>query len=344
MARLALHPQLSGVVEVDVEYRLEELVAGRGLRRDRPDDRRHPWGLDDRRPAQRRTGSIPSPRRTPRSGPATSWSRSVPRPRSSASRRCSPRPEIRRPGPARHLKGRVAAVTLRSSSRGDLGVETTDITCVATSAARPQGHDAAHRRGAVRGDARVAVGGAGAGAGRSVGTRCARRPAGAVTLSPLAASNYAVAPVCARRTPTAPRCLALELDPALSGGPRAAPPDRDVAEGPRRGRRRRRSMREESRHGRVLRASSAGPPGRLLAAGADGPHSADGRDRGRLRRPLGGEGPQALRRNLRPARLQHPRQVPAAGQPARRKEAAAGNRRRVGTGDLDRPRGHPRDL
>jgi voltage-gated potassium channel len=30
MARLALHPQLSGVVEVDVEYRLEELVAGEG--------------------------------------------------------------------------------------------------------------------------------------------------------------------------------------------------------------------------------------------------------------------------------------------------------------------------
>jgi voltage-gated potassium channel len=30
MARLALHPQLSGVVEVDVEYRLEELVAGDG--------------------------------------------------------------------------------------------------------------------------------------------------------------------------------------------------------------------------------------------------------------------------------------------------------------------------
>ena len=30
MARLALHPQLSGVVDVDVEYRLEELVAGEG--------------------------------------------------------------------------------------------------------------------------------------------------------------------------------------------------------------------------------------------------------------------------------------------------------------------------
>jgi voltage-gated potassium channel len=30
MARLALHPQLSGVVEVDVEYRLEEIVAGDG--------------------------------------------------------------------------------------------------------------------------------------------------------------------------------------------------------------------------------------------------------------------------------------------------------------------------
>jgi voltage-gated potassium channel len=30
MARLALHPQLSGVVEVDVEYRLEEIVAGEG--------------------------------------------------------------------------------------------------------------------------------------------------------------------------------------------------------------------------------------------------------------------------------------------------------------------------
>jgi voltage-gated potassium channel len=30
MARLALHPQLSGVVEVDVEYRLEDLVAGEG--------------------------------------------------------------------------------------------------------------------------------------------------------------------------------------------------------------------------------------------------------------------------------------------------------------------------
>ncbi len=31
MARLALHPQLSGVVDVDVEYRLEELVATRGV-------------------------------------------------------------------------------------------------------------------------------------------------------------------------------------------------------------------------------------------------------------------------------------------------------------------------
>jgi len=30
MARLALHPQLSGVVEFDVEYRLEDLVAGKG--------------------------------------------------------------------------------------------------------------------------------------------------------------------------------------------------------------------------------------------------------------------------------------------------------------------------
>src|SRR5205085_6292417 len=30
MARLALHPQLSGIVEVDVEYRLEEIVAGEG--------------------------------------------------------------------------------------------------------------------------------------------------------------------------------------------------------------------------------------------------------------------------------------------------------------------------
>src|SRR5438270_10972208 len=30
MARLALHPQLSGVVDVDVEYRLEEIVAGEG--------------------------------------------------------------------------------------------------------------------------------------------------------------------------------------------------------------------------------------------------------------------------------------------------------------------------
>jgi voltage-gated potassium channel len=30
MARLALHPQLSGVVDVDVEYRLEEIVVGEG--------------------------------------------------------------------------------------------------------------------------------------------------------------------------------------------------------------------------------------------------------------------------------------------------------------------------
>ena len=30
VSRLALHPQLSGVVEVDVEYRLEEIVAGEG--------------------------------------------------------------------------------------------------------------------------------------------------------------------------------------------------------------------------------------------------------------------------------------------------------------------------
>ena len=32
MARLALHRQLSGVVDVDAEYRLEEIVVGRGLR------------------------------------------------------------------------------------------------------------------------------------------------------------------------------------------------------------------------------------------------------------------------------------------------------------------------
>ena len=31
MARLALHPQLSGVVDVDVDYRLEEIVAERGV-------------------------------------------------------------------------------------------------------------------------------------------------------------------------------------------------------------------------------------------------------------------------------------------------------------------------
>jgi hypothetical protein len=30
MAHLALRPQLSGVVEADVEYRLEEMVAGEG--------------------------------------------------------------------------------------------------------------------------------------------------------------------------------------------------------------------------------------------------------------------------------------------------------------------------
>jgi voltage-gated potassium channel len=30
MARLALHPQLSGVVDVDAEYRLEEIVVGEG--------------------------------------------------------------------------------------------------------------------------------------------------------------------------------------------------------------------------------------------------------------------------------------------------------------------------
>ena len=30
MARLALHPQLSGVVDVDVEYRMEEILVGEG--------------------------------------------------------------------------------------------------------------------------------------------------------------------------------------------------------------------------------------------------------------------------------------------------------------------------
>ena len=30
MARLALHPQLSGVVDVDAEYRIEEIVVGEG--------------------------------------------------------------------------------------------------------------------------------------------------------------------------------------------------------------------------------------------------------------------------------------------------------------------------
>ena len=30
MARLALHPQLSGVVDVDTEYRMEEILVGEG--------------------------------------------------------------------------------------------------------------------------------------------------------------------------------------------------------------------------------------------------------------------------------------------------------------------------
>ena len=37
MARLALHRQLSGVVDVDDEYRLEEIVVGEGLPRGGPE-------------------------------------------------------------------------------------------------------------------------------------------------------------------------------------------------------------------------------------------------------------------------------------------------------------------
>ena len=57
MARLALHRQLSGVVDVDVQYRMEEIEADEGCaalaRR-----RRHPRGHDDRRPAPR--GGVPA--------------------------------------------------------------------------------------------------------------------------------------------------------------------------------------------------------------------------------------------------------------------------------------------
>ena len=78
MARLALHRQLSGVVDVDDEYRLEEIVVDEGCRGVGPEDRRHPRRVDDRGPAPR--GGLPPPagrgdrasprRRDPRDGRA----------------------------------------------------------------------------------------------------------------------------------------------------------------------------------------------------------------------------------------------------------------------------------
>ena len=52
MARLASHPQLRGVVDVDAEYRLEESSSARAARR-RVRRSVHPRGRHDRRPAPR---------------------------------------------------------------------------------------------------------------------------------------------------------------------------------------------------------------------------------------------------------------------------------------------------
>ena len=66
MARLALHPQLSGVVDVDAEYRLEEILVGDGARVT-PNDRRRARRRHDRRvaPWLRVPGAAAGRRRAP---------------------------------------------------------------------------------------------------------------------------------------------------------------------------------------------------------------------------------------------------------------------------------------
>ena len=62
MARLALNPQVSGVVDVAPEYRMEEIEVARGLRGRGPHDRRRPRRCDHRRRARAPTArSSPSP-------------------------------------------------------------------------------------------------------------------------------------------------------------------------------------------------------------------------------------------------------------------------------------------
>ena len=63
MARLALHPQLSGVVDVDAEYRLEEIPVGEGCEGVGQTVGDIRGALDDRRPAPRRR--VPAPARRP---------------------------------------------------------------------------------------------------------------------------------------------------------------------------------------------------------------------------------------------------------------------------------------
>ena len=60
MARFALNPQVSGVVDVAPEYRLEEIDGGGGQRGRRRPDRRHPGRCDHRGRALRRR-HVPSP-------------------------------------------------------------------------------------------------------------------------------------------------------------------------------------------------------------------------------------------------------------------------------------------
>ena len=60
MARFALNPQVSGVVDVAPEYRMEEIEVADGQRGRRQPDRRHPGRCDHRRRALRRR-HVPSP-------------------------------------------------------------------------------------------------------------------------------------------------------------------------------------------------------------------------------------------------------------------------------------------
>ena len=77
MARLALHPQVSGAVDVSVDYRMEEIEVPGRLPRRRADARRRPGrGQHRRAPQGARPPPAPARRPTPGSSRATSSSRS----------------------------------------------------------------------------------------------------------------------------------------------------------------------------------------------------------------------------------------------------------------------------